>query len=462
MCRWLAYRDLPSGWMTSCTNRDNSLMTEPAPPRGRDHQRGRLRRRLVRVGEAAPACSAARSRPGTTATCASSRPRSPPLVFAHIRASTGTAVQQTNCHPFRHGRWLWMHNGVSASFPRCKRDLRWRSTRPLPAIEGSTDSELFFYLALTFGLEETRPGRRARGRPRRDDGPAPRRRTPDPDDGRHDRRRAASGRSATPARARSRSLFHSTDMRNPARAVPGQPACSTISPTRPGWWSPSRWAICAGAWNEVRSRRGCRPGRGRRAAPVHPAATLTTTKDVTMATTDDAPRLSEKQLRQLMPLAEEADSVELKLTVPDVEQRSTIAALELDPLDAQIRQVFFFDTPTSRSTRRAWSCGRGACRASGDDSVVKLRPGGPGRAARRAPRVAELRRRGRRHARRLRVLGVVEGAARYRRRRARSSPASGRSGSCSPRSSGRSSPSTRPTASSSTTWRCSARSSCSS
>src|SRR5262249_18029534 len=34
-----------------------------------------------------------------------------PLLFAHIRASSGTAVQQTNCHPFRHGRWLWMHNG---------------------------------------------------------------------------------------------------------------------------------------------------------------------------------------------------------------------------------------------------------------------------------------------------------------------------------------------------------------
>ena len=44
-------------------------------------------------------------------------------VFAHIRASTGTAVQQTNCHPFRHGRWLWMHNGVIADFPKLKRDL---------------------------------------------------------------------------------------------------------------------------------------------------------------------------------------------------------------------------------------------------------------------------------------------------------------------------------------------------
>ena len=38
-------------------------------------------------------------------------------VFAHIRASTGSAVQQTNCHPFRHGRWLWMHNGVHRRVP---------------------------------------------------------------------------------------------------------------------------------------------------------------------------------------------------------------------------------------------------------------------------------------------------------------------------------------------------------
>src|SRR5262249_12586613 len=40
-----------------------------------------------------------------------------PLVFAHIRASSGSPIQQTNCHPFRHGRWLWMHNGVVREFP---------------------------------------------------------------------------------------------------------------------------------------------------------------------------------------------------------------------------------------------------------------------------------------------------------------------------------------------------------
>ena len=84
-------------------------------------------------------------------------------VFAHIRATTGTAVQQTNCHPFRHGRWLWMHNGAIADFPSVKRDLTLAVEPALfPEIEGSTDSELFFYLALTFGLEEDPPSAVAR------------------------------------------------------------------------------------------------------------------------------------------------------------------------------------------------------------------------------------------------------------------------------------------------------------
>ncbi len=81
-----------------------------------------------------------------------------PLVFAHIRASTGTAVQQTNCHPFRYGRWLWMHNGLIREFPLVKRELAFAVDPSLyPAIEGSTDSELFFFLALTFGLDDDAP-----------------------------------------------------------------------------------------------------------------------------------------------------------------------------------------------------------------------------------------------------------------------------------------------------------------
>ena len=80
------------------------------------------------------------------------------LVFAHIRASSGSPVQQTNCHPFRHGRWLWMHNGVIREFPRVKRELVLAVDPELyPFIEGSTDSEVFFYLALTLGLEDDPP-----------------------------------------------------------------------------------------------------------------------------------------------------------------------------------------------------------------------------------------------------------------------------------------------------------------
>ena len=78
---------------------------------------------------------------------------SSPLFFAHIRASTGTAVQQTNCHPFRFGRWLWQHNGAVREFEKVKRDLVLAvDPRYYPHISGSTDSEVMFHLALTFGL----------------------------------------------------------------------------------------------------------------------------------------------------------------------------------------------------------------------------------------------------------------------------------------------------------------------
>jgi predicted glutamine amidotransferase len=81
-----------------------------------------------------------------------------PVVFAHIRASSGTAVQQTNCHPFRHGRWLWMHNGLIRHFHEVKRDLVLAVDPSLYSqIEGSSDSEVFFFLALTFGLEDDPP-----------------------------------------------------------------------------------------------------------------------------------------------------------------------------------------------------------------------------------------------------------------------------------------------------------------
>jgi predicted glutamine amidotransferase len=78
-----------------------------------------------------------------------------PLFLSHVRAATGTAVQQTNCHPFRHGRSLFVHNGLIAGFQAMRRDLMLAIDPPLFAdIQGSTDSEVLFRLALTFGLED--------------------------------------------------------------------------------------------------------------------------------------------------------------------------------------------------------------------------------------------------------------------------------------------------------------------
>jgi glutamine amidotransferase len=78
-----------------------------------------------------------------------------PLFLAHVRATTGTAIQETNCHPFRHGRWLFVHNGVIAGFHEMRRDLMLAVEPALFAeISGSTDSEVLFHLALTFGLEQ--------------------------------------------------------------------------------------------------------------------------------------------------------------------------------------------------------------------------------------------------------------------------------------------------------------------
>ena len=86
-----------------------------------------------------------------------------PLLFAHVRASTGTPVQRSNCHPFRHGRWLWMHNGSLAGFREVRRDLLMAVDESLyPDMEGSTDTEALFFLALTFGLTEDPPAAVAR------------------------------------------------------------------------------------------------------------------------------------------------------------------------------------------------------------------------------------------------------------------------------------------------------------
>ncbi len=77
-----------------------------------------------------------------------------PMFMAHVRAATGSPVQRTNCHPFRHEKWLFVHNGVINEFGKLHRDLAVAVAPELfHQITGSTDSELMFMLALTFGLK---------------------------------------------------------------------------------------------------------------------------------------------------------------------------------------------------------------------------------------------------------------------------------------------------------------------
>ncbi len=86
-----------------------------------------------------------------------------PLFLAHIRAAVGSPVQQTNCHPFRYGRWLFVHNGLIEGMRELRRDLLLAVDEQLfPCIAGSTDSELLFHLALSFGLEDDPPAAMAR------------------------------------------------------------------------------------------------------------------------------------------------------------------------------------------------------------------------------------------------------------------------------------------------------------
>jgi hypothetical protein len=90
-----------------------------------------------------------------------------------------------------------------------------------------------------------------------------------------------------------------------------------------------------------------------------------------------APELSDEQLREILGLIEGADSVELKLTVPDEDRRSTVQALGMDPLEAQIRQVFFFDTPDLALDAAGVVVRARRSQGKPDDSVVKLRPVDP-------------------------------------------------------------------------------------
>jgi predicted glutamine amidotransferase len=157
MCRWLAYSGSPIRMEELLVKRDRSLLDQSLHSRlgatttngdgfGVGWYEDAETPRLYRSTH--PAWNDRNLR--ELAAGISSR-----LFLAHIRASTGTAIQETNTHPFRYGRWLWMHNGLIREFPRVRRELALAVDDELyPSIEGTTDSETMFYLALTFGLED--------------------------------------------------------------------------------------------------------------------------------------------------------------------------------------------------------------------------------------------------------------------------------------------------------------------
>jgi glutamine amidotransferase len=173
------------------------------------------------------------------------------MFLAHVRASTGTAVQQTNCHPFRHGEWLFMHNGLINGFTQMKRELALAVDAALyPCIEGTTDSEMMFYLALTYGLEADPPAAVARmvaaveAEGRRKGIENPMQMTLGISNG----RKLWVFRYST--EGRSRSLFQSTDIRTLRKLYPDVPRFRTVSDeTRIVVSEP--FVDLPGAWNEV-------------------------------------------------------------------------------------------------------------------------------------------------------------------------------------------------------------------
>jgi glutamine amidotransferase len=188
-------------------------------------------------------------------------------------------VQQTNCHPFRHGRWLFMHNGYVNQIATVRRDLMLAVDPSLfAAIEGHTDTELLFFLALTFGLEDDPPGAVARAIGLVEE-VAERHGVPNPFQGTiatTDGERIWAFRYSS--ERRSRSLFYTTDV----------PTLRRMYPDRQLFWAISDDARLIvseplgdvpGVWNEVPESSWTVAGAGsdegtRPFAPIRPATAV--------------------------------------------------------------------------------------------------------------------------------------------------------------------------------------------
>ena len=163
MCRWLAYSGSPIRLEEFLVKpRPLAGRPEPALADGRHHdERRRVRRRLVRRDRGRPAADVPQHPSGLERPEPARGGGQHPLA-AVLRAHPGVhrrrRSRRPTRHPFRHGRWLWMHNGAIREFDKSMHELRMAVDPDLfPSIEGTTDSETMFYLALTFGLEDDPP-----------------------------------------------------------------------------------------------------------------------------------------------------------------------------------------------------------------------------------------------------------------------------------------------------------------
>lgn len=157
MCRWLGYLGSPIEPRELLYDPERSLIEQSrrhapdmAVPNGDGFGLGWYGRREVPAlfHSATPAWGDRNLHTLTSEICS-------PLFLAHVRAATGTPVQDTNCHPFAHGRWMFVHNGYVGGYDLLRRDMLLAVHPDLFGnINGTTDSELMFHLALTFGLAD--------------------------------------------------------------------------------------------------------------------------------------------------------------------------------------------------------------------------------------------------------------------------------------------------------------------
>jgi len=87
--------------------------------------------------------------------------------------------------------------------------------------------------------------------------------------------------------------------------------------------------------------------------------------------------LSREQIDEVLTILKDVNSVELKLVAPADKHRATIGKLGLDPIDAEVRQVYFFDTPNLDLNKAGLVVRARRIAGGAGDTVVKLRPVDP-------------------------------------------------------------------------------------